>query len=66
MVEFTKEKVKGLMAEKGYKIIDIAEAINISYSSMQNKLTGKQDFTLEEIKKIGKEFDVVFTISKED
>ena len=65
MVEFSKEKVKGLMAEKGYKMIDVAEALNISYSSMQNKLSGKNDFSLEEIKQLARTFDVVFTISKE-
>ena len=65
MVEFSKEKIKGLMAEKGYKMIDIAEAINISYSSVQNKLAGKQDFTLEEIQKLGKFFDLDFVVLKE-
>ena len=47
MVEFTKEKVKGLMAERGLKQIDVAEELNISLLALQQKLNGKTEFKAE-------------------
>lgn len=64
MYEFTLDKVKGLMAEKGLKQIDIADALNISYASANAKLNGKNEFTLREIKELARLLNVEFLISK--
>lgn len=67
MVEFTKEKVKGLMAENGLKQIDIAVELNISIVALQQKLNGKTDFKLDEIRQLARTFNVDFIIpNKED
>ena len=65
MVEFTKEKVKGLMAENGLKQIDVALELNISLVALQQKLSGKTEFKAEEIKQLARTFNVDFIISKE-
>ena len=64
MYEFTLDKVKGLMVEKGLKRIDIADALNISYISACQKLAGKTEFTLREIKELARLLNVEFLISK--
>ena len=67
MVVFTKEKVKGLMAENGLKQIDIAVELNISIVALQQKLNGKTDFKLDEIRQLARTFNVDFIIpNKED
>lgn len=67
MVIFTKEKVKGLMAENGLKQIDIAVELGISLVALQNKLNGKTDFKLDEIRQLARTFNVDFIIpNKED
>ena len=65
MVEFSKEKVKGLMAENGYKQVDIALELDISLVALQSKLSGKTEFKADEIKHLANIFNVDFTISKE-
>ena len=65
MVEFTKEKVKGLMAENGLKQIDVALELNISLVALQQKLNGKSEFKAEEIRQLARTFNVDFVISKE-
>ena len=65
MVEFSKEKVKGLMAENGYKQVDIALELDISLVALQSKLSGKTEFKADEIKQLANIFNVDFTISKE-
>lgn len=64
MVEFSKEKVRGLMAEKGLKQVDIAVELNISLVALQDKLNGRTDFKHSEIRALALLFNVVFTISK--
>ena len=66
MVEFTKEKVKGLMAENGLKQIDIAVELNISIVALQQKLSGKTDFKLDEIRQLARTFNVDFIISNKE
>ena len=67
MVVFTKEKVKGLMAENGLKQIDIAVELHISIVALQQKLNGKTDFKLDEIRQLARTFNVDFIIpNKED
>lgn len=63
MVEFSPEKVRGLMAERGLKQTDLAVELCIDLTSINNKLTGKTEFKLNEIKQLARLFDVVFTIS---
>ena len=62
MFEFTLEKLRGLMAEKRIKQIDLADELNISISAMNNKMLGKTEFTLREIKEIARIFNVEFII----
>ena len=64
MYEFTLEKVRGLMAERGLKQIDLADALCISLQSFNSKLNGKIDFTLREIKELARFLNVEFLISK--
>lgn len=64
MVEFSKEKVKGLMAENGLKQIDIALELNISLVALQQKLSGKTEFKEEEIRQLARTFNVDFIISR--
>ena len=66
MVVFTKEKVKGLMAENGLKQIDIAVELNISIVALQQKLNGKTDFKLDEIRQLARTFNVDFIIPNKE
>ena len=62
MFEFTLEKVRGLMAEKGLKQIDVADALNVSLVTINAKLTSKIDFTVKEVKELARLFNVEFII----
>ena len=64
MFEFSLEKIRGLMAEKGLKQIDIADELGISLTSLNSRLTGKLEFTLREIKELARIFNVEFIITK--
>lgn len=64
MYEFTLEKLRGLMAEKGIKQIDLADELDISMSAMNSKMLGKTEFTLREIKEIARVFNVEFIITQ--
>ena len=63
MFEFTLDKLRGLMAEKGIKQIDLADQLDISLSAMNNKMLGRTEFTLREIKEIARFLCVEFIIS---
>lgn len=62
MFEFTLEKVRGLIAEKRLKQIDVADELNISLSTLNSKLNGKVDFTVKEVKELARLFNVEFII----
>lgn len=62
MFEFTLEKVRGLMAERGLKQIDVADALNVSLATINAKLTSKIDFTIKEVKELARLFNVEFII----
>lgn len=62
MFEFTLEKVRGLMAERGLKQIDVADALNVSLATINAKLTSKIDFTVKEVKELARLFNVEFII----
>ena len=62
MFEFTLEKVRGLMAEQGFKQFDVADALNVSLATINAKLTGKIDFTIREVKELARFFNVEFII----
>lgn len=64
MYEFTLEKLRGLMAEKGIKQIDLADKLDISMSAMNSKMLGKTEFTLREIREIARVFNVEFIITQ--
>ncbi len=63
MFEFTLEKLKGLMAEKNLKQVDIADALCVSLATISAKLNGKVDFTVREIKELAKLFNTEFIIT---
>ena len=64
MYEFTLEKLRGLMAEKGMTQIDLADKLTISMSAMNSKMLGKTEFTLREIREIARIFNVEFIITQ--
>lgn len=64
MQEFTLEKVKGLMAEKGLKQIDVAEGLGVSLTTANSKLNGKIDFTLKELKELARILNTDFIITR--
>ncbi len=64
MQEFTLEKVKGLMAEKGLKQIDVAEGLGVSLATANSKLNGKIDFTLKELKELARLLNTDFIITR--
>ncbi len=45
-------KFKGLLVERGIKQKDIAFLLGMTISSFNNKLNGKGDFTITDVKKI--------------
>lgn len=63
MVEFSINKVKGLMAENGYKQIDMADKLNLSLIGFQTKLNGKTEFKVSEVKELARIFNVEFIIT---
>lgn len=64
MYEFSLDKIRGLMAEKGLKQIDVADALNVSYATINSKLTGKIDFTYREIKELARVLNTDFIITR--
>lgn len=64
MFEFSIEKLKGLMAEKNLKQIDVADALGLSLTTVSAKFTGKVDFTLREIKELARVLNVDFIITR--
>lgn len=55
-------KLKGRMREMGYSQEKLAKEVGISAASLQNKLSGKSDFRLKEMKIISH----VLSISPDD
>ncbi len=55
-------KLKGRMREMGYSQEKLAKEVGISSASLQNKLSGKSDFRLKEMKTIS----LVLKISPND
>lgn len=57
-------KLKGLMTENNITQVQLAKLLSISVSTLNQKLNGKSDFTIQEAKKISeilnKEVDVIF------
>lgn len=49
---------KGWLAENNIKQTEIASVLNISLQSVNLKVNGKQDFTLEQIAKICDKYDI--------
>lgn len=64
MYEFTLEKLRGLMAEKKLKQIDVADALNVSLATINAKLTGKIEFTVKEVRELARVFNVEFIITQ--
>lgn len=53
-----KLKFKGYCAEHGIRQIDIAELLDITVSNANEKINGKQSFTLSQVKKICETFHI--------
>jgi len=62
MIEFSLEKLRGLMAERGLKQLDLADRLDISLQAFNSKLTGKTEFTIKELKELSKMLCVEFVI----
>lgn len=50
-------KIKSAMALKGDKQIDLAEALGIAKSTLNGKLMGKRNFTLNDLYLIARRYD---------
>lgn len=66
MIELTQNSIKYLMMEKNIKAIDIADALNISLTATYQKIRGEKEFKLEEIKQLGKVFNVDFVVKRNE
>lgn len=51
-------KFKAWLVERGIKQSEIAELLNINLTNVNEKLNGKQPFTLEQIKTICGQYDL--------
>lgn len=51
-------KFKGFMAEHGIKQNEIAELLEIDVANVNQKVNGKQDFTLPQIRKICEKYGI--------
>ena len=51
-------KFKAWLVERGIKQSEIAELLNITLANVNEKLNGKQPFTLEQIKTICGKYDL--------
>ena len=51
-------KFKAFLVERGIKQSEIAELLNINLTNVNEKLNGKQPFTLEQIKTICGKYDL--------
>lgn len=51
-------KFKGWCAAHGVKVKDIADLLGITYNNVVEKINGKQNFTLPQIKAICKKYDI--------
>jgi len=65
MVELTKNNIKYLMMENNKSMLDIADALNISLSTAYAKVREEQEFKLDEIRQLGRLFNVDFVVKKE-
>ena len=64
MIELTQNNIKYLMMEKKIKTIDIADALNISLTTAYQKIRGEKDFKVDEIKELGRMFNVDFVVKR--
>ena len=53
-----KNKFKGWCAENGVKVKDIAELLDIAPNNASEKILGKQNFTLPQIKIICEKYSI--------
>ena len=45
-------KLKGRMAEKGYNLTELSEAVHLSRPSLRKKINGDVDFKVSEIERL--------------
>ena len=51
-------KFKGYCAEHGIKQVDLAELLGITVSNLNEKINGKQQFTLSQVKTICEKYHI--------
>lgn len=51
-------KFKGYCAEHNIKQVDLAELLGINVANVNEKVNGKQPFTLEQVKTICKKYSI--------
>lgn len=54
----TENKFKGWCAAHGVKVKDIADLLGITYNNVVEKINGKQNFTLPQIKAICEKYNI--------
>lgn len=52
------KKFKGYCAERGIKQTEISEILGITVSNVNEKINGKQEFTLEQVRTICKKYGI--------
>jgi len=65
MVELTPNNLRYLMKEKGVKVIDVADALNISLESTYPKIRENR-FSIEQVRQLGRLLNEDFIIKKGD
>lgn len=56
--ELIGKKIKALMTVRNMKRSELAEKLGISYNTLTKKLNGKREFSINEVLKIKKIFDM--------
>lgn len=57
-VSMDRLKFKGYCAEHGIKQAEISELLNITVSNVNEKINGKQEFTLEQVRTLCKKYGI--------
>lgn len=52
------QKLKGLIRARGRTYADVSKASGISISAFNNKMTGKTEFTIDEVRRVAYTLDI--------
>jgi len=56
--DMDKRRFKGYCAEHGIKQAEISELLSITVSNVSEKINGKQEFTLEQVRTLCKKYGI--------